>query len=82
MAVGPPLASALENTYEGMWVQWVSGAYTAGIPPNTLPQVTTRGAIDEAKRLFTMAHDKCSDSVVLAAGYRHMHIPAPVSLSV
>lgn len=69
-SVGPALADSLEDTYEEMWVQGVGGAYTAGFPANLLPGGTTQGAIDEAKGLFTMAHDKCPDSVILAGGYR------------
>ena len=53
-----------------MWVQGVGGAYKAEIPPNLLPAGTTQESIDEAKTLFTMAHDKCPDSTVVAGGYR------------
>ena len=70
--VGPALANALGDTYNGMWVQGVGEAYTATFPPNLLPAGTTQDAIDEAKNLFTRAHDKCPDSVVLAGGYRYV----------
>lgn len=56
-----------------MWVQGVGGDYTASWTPNFLPVGTTQEAIDEAKSLFTMAHDKCPDSVVLAGGYRYVN---------
>ena len=67
---GPPLVGALDDTYEDMWVQGVGGPYTGSTAANFLPLGTTQKSIDEAKRLFTMAHDKCPGSVVLADGYR------------
>ncbi|MBE3041769.1 cutinase family protein [Candidatus Bathyarchaeota archaeon] len=67
---GPPLVGALDDTYEDMWVQGVGGPYTGSTAANFLPLGTNQESIDEAKRLFTMAHDKCPDSVVLAGGYR------------
>lgn len=68
--VGPALADALDDMYDGMWVQGVGGPYAAKTLDNLLPLGTTQEAIDEAKRLFSVAHDKCSDSVVLTGGYR------------
>jgi cutinase len=50
-------------------VQGVGGPYTAGLADNFLPEGTTRGAIDETKRLFTLANTKCPNTPVVAGGY-------------
>ncbi|KAK3308345.1 cutinase-domain-containing protein [Chaetomium strumarium] len=36
---------------------------------NFLPAGTSRAAIDEAKRLLTLANQKCPDAAVVAGGY-------------
>ncbi|KAF7551814.1 hypothetical protein G7Z17_g4748 [Cylindrodendrum hubeiense] len=67
---GPVLASALEDKYgDGIWIQGVGGAYTAGLSPNFLPKGTNQASIDEAKRLFTLAHTKCPNTPVVTGGY-------------
>ncbi|KAK4034186.1 carbohydrate esterase [Parachaetomium inaequale] len=69
-STGPAVASALSTTYRNsIWIQGVGGPYTAGLPENALPAGTTQAAIDEAKRLFTMAHTKCPSAAVVAGGY-------------
>ncbi|KAI3398350.1 hypothetical protein diail_9442 [Diaporthe ilicicola] len=70
-SAGPIVAAALERQYgdSQVWVQGVGGPYTADLQSNTLPDGTSRAAIDEAKRLFTLANTKCPDSAVVAGGY-------------
>lgn len=50
-------------------MQGVGGPYNAGLTENFLPAGTSRAAIDEAKRLFTMANTKCPGSAITAGGY-------------
>lgn len=73
--VGLPLAGSLEDTYKGMWVQGVGGAYTASVGGNFEALGTTQEAIDQAKNLFTVAYDKCPSSAVVAGGYRYEFHP-------
>ncbi|KAK3291253.1 carbohydrate esterase family 5 protein [Chaetomium fimeti] len=70
ISAGPNVASALERDFRNdIWVQGVGGPYSAGLAENFLPAGTSQGAIDEAKRLFTMANTKCPDAAVVAGGY-------------
>jgi cutinase len=69
ISAGPNVASGLERDFRNMWVQGVGGPYSAGLAENFLPAGTSRGAIDEAKRLFTMANTKCPNAAVVAGGY-------------
>jgi cutinase len=70
ISAGPNVASALERDFRNdIWVQGVGGPYSAGLAENFLPAGTSRGAIDEAKRLFTMANTKCPNAAVVAGGY-------------
>ncbi|KAK3297170.1 cutinase-domain-containing protein [Chaetomium fimeti] len=68
-STGPAVASALTRTYSDMWVQGVGGPYDAGLGDNALPAGTSKAAIDEAKKMFTMANEKCPDAAVVAGGY-------------
>lgn len=43
--------------------------YSAGLAENFLPAGTSQEAIDEAKRMYTMAHDKCPSAKVVTGGY-------------
>ncbi|KAK4098527.1 carbohydrate esterase family 5 protein [Parathielavia hyrcaniae] len=69
-STGPAVAEELEDEYRrDLWVQGVGDPYTAGLADNALPQGTSRAAIGEAQRLFTMANTKCPNAAVVAGGY-------------
>ncbi|KAI8801447.1 carbohydrate esterase family 5 protein [Cladochytrium replicatum] len=69
-SAGQNVADGLQNQYpNNLWVQGVGGSYTAGLGDNFLPAGTTRAAIDEAKRLFTLASIKCPSAAIVAGGY-------------
>ncbi|RGP77053.1 cutinase 3 [Fusarium longipes] len=69
--LGPLVASRLEAKYgkNGVWVQGVGGAYTAGVGENALPRGTTTAAIREMVGHFNDANQKCPDAVIVAGGY-------------
>ncbi|KAG9257588.1 cutinase [Emericellopsis atlantica] len=69
LSAGPILASALERQIGNIWIQGVGGPYNAGLSPNFLPAGTNRASIDEAKRLFQLAHSKCPNTPVVTGGY-------------
>ena len=50
-------------------MQGVGGPYTAGLVENLLPLGTSRAAIDEAKRLLTLAGTKCPNAAIALGGY-------------
>lgn len=64
----------MEGDFRSIWIQGVGGPYDADLAPNFLPKGTNQRSIDEAKRLFTMAHDKCPDTPVVTAGYRYVFL--------
>ena len=70
-SAGPSVAEKLQEHYgrNNVWVQGVGGPYTAGLVENALPAGTTRGAIDEAKRLFNLAASKCPSTPIVSGGY-------------
>lgn len=71
LSAGTNVASALEREFRNdIWVQGVGDPYDAALSPNFLPAGTTQGAIDEAKRMFTLANTKCPNAAVVAGGYR------------
>ena len=72
LLAGPLLAGSLERQLgdNNVWVQGVGGPYQALLSPNFLPEGTNRQSIDEAKRLFRLAHSKCPNARIFAAGYR------------
>ncbi|KAM5342174.1 hypothetical protein ACJ41O_015205 [Fusarium nematophilum] len=70
ISAGPNVAGGLEREYgDDIWVQGVGGPYDATLVANILPAGTTKEAIDEAKRLFALANQKCPQAAVVAGGY-------------
>lgn len=70
ITVGPVLTRALESEFpDSIWIQGVSSPYDALISPNLLPKGTNQKSINEAKRLFRLAREKCPDTPVVTAGY-------------
>ncbi|KAM0378507.1 hypothetical protein ACHAPY_006201 [Fusarium culmorum] len=69
--LGPRVASALESKYgrNGVWIQGVGGAYTAGVGENALPRGTTTAAIREMVGHFNDANQKCPNAIIVAGGY-------------
>jgi cutinase len=68
-STGPIVASALKRKYGQVWIQGVGSPYSAGMIENTLPDGTTKGAIDEAAKMFNQAHEKCPDVPIVSGGY-------------
>ncbi|KAK1625080.1 cutinase [Colletotrichum phormii] len=71
ISAGPIVGDALKSRYGSsqVWVQGVGGPYSADLASNFLPQGTSTVAINEAKRIFTLANTKCPNSAVVAGGY-------------
>ncbi|KAK4039502.1 cutinase [Parachaetomium inaequale] len=70
LIVGPSVATGLETSFRNsVWVQGVGGPYGATLGDNFLPAGTSRAATNEAKRLFTMANQKCPNAAIVAGGY-------------
>ncbi|WYZ43266.1 hypothetical protein EsH8_VI_000965 [Colletotrichum jinshuiense] len=72
ISAGPIVGDALESRYGAsqVWVQGVGGPYSADLASNFIvPAGTSRVAINEAKRLFTLANTKCPNSAIVAGGY-------------
>lgn len=69
MSLGPLLASALKSRLgqSGVWVQGVGGPYGATLMDNVWPAGSSEAAIQEMKRLFTLASTKCPKARILAA---------------
>ncbi|KAF5566885.1 cutinase [Fusarium phyllophilum] len=81
ITVGPILVEAMQLAIPDIWIQGVGGPYTADLAPNFLPEGTTDASIDEAKRLFQMAYDKCPDTAVVTAGYSQGTVVVGYALS-
>ncbi|KAF2397428.1 cutinase [Trichodelitschia bisporula] len=71
MSMGPAVCSGLKAKLGAGSVacQGVGGPYSAGLMDNVAPAGTTAGAINEAIRMFQMAHTKCPQSTIVAGGY-------------
>ncbi|KAK2762444.1 cutinase [Colletotrichum kahawae] len=71
ISAGPIVADALERIYgaSNVWVQGVGGPYLADLASNFLPDGTSSAAINEAKRLFTLANTKCPNAAIVSGGY-------------
>lgn len=82
LLAGPLLAASLERQLgdSNVWVQGVGGPYQALLSPNFLPEGTNRQSIDEAKRLFRLAHSKCPNAKIFAAGYRYVGVAPHLDL--
>ncbi|KAF5239333.1 hypothetical protein FANTH_9992 [Fusarium anthophilum] len=81
ITVGPILVEAMQLAIPDIWIQGVGGPYTADLAPNFLPEGTTDASIDEAKRLFQMAYDKCPETAVVTAGYSQGTVVVGYALS-
>jgi cutinase len=70
-STGPAVARVLERTYgaDGIWVQGVGSPYRADLGSNALPSGTSTAAINEAVRMFNMAHTKCPTTPIVSGGY-------------
>ncbi|EAU37095.1 cutinase precursor [Aspergillus terreus NIH2624] len=68
---GMPTCNALKTKLGSDQVacQGVGGAYTAGLIPNFLPNNTDQASIDEATKMFDLAHTQCPDAQIVAGGY-------------
>jgi cutinase len=71
MSTGPAVARKLEAKYGrgNVWVQGVGGPYKADVQGNLLPEGSAPAAIEEAVRLYEMAHEKCPDTAIVTGGY-------------
>lgn len=74
-STGPALTGTLEDNLDSLWVQGVGGPYDAALGDNMLPKGTSQEAIDEAIRLFTLAHEKCPEASIVTGGYRYIIPP-------
>jgi len=68
-STGPALTRSLEREFRDIWIQGVGGPYDATTADNLLPKGTSQAAIDEAKRLFNLANQKCPNAKVVTGGY-------------
>jgi cutinase len=63
------MSGVLEREISSIWIQGVGGPYDASVADNVGLLGTSQEAIDEATRLFQMAHEKCPDSAIVTGGY-------------
>jgi cutinase len=72
--MGPTVCSGLKSKFKGdVACQGVGGAYSAGLMDNVSASGTSAGAISEALKMFTTAHSKCPNSIIVAGGYRYVY---------
>ncbi|TID15288.1 hypothetical protein E6O75_ATG08541 [Venturia nashicola] len=69
-SMGPAVCKGLKSKFSNdVACQGVGGAYKAGLADNVAPAGTTAGAIAEATKMFTEAHQKCPQTKIVAGGY-------------
>jgi cutinase len=68
--MGPSVCKLLRNDYgDRIGCDGLGPAYSGGLGDNMRPKGTTEEAIAEGVRVFTLAHTKCPNSVVVFAGF-------------
>jgi hypothetical protein len=79
--MGPTLCSNLRRQLRaiGVGCQGVGGSYSGALISNIMPGSTSKGGINEAKRMFNMAASRCPNTKILAGGYSYVHCFAPVT---
>jgi cutinase len=70
VTMGPPVCRGLKAAYgEKLGCDGLGPAYTGGLLDNVSQKGTTDAAIAEGVKIFTLAHTKCPDSVLVFAGF-------------
>lgn len=79
--IGPETCSALKGKLGSGKVacQGVGGDYTASMFDNASLQFTSQAAINEAKRYFTRAVQKCPNAKIVFGGYRYSVLTSSLS---
>lgn len=69
--VGPALCDGLKESFpDAVACQEVAPEYVADLQSNYRPKGTSDVAIEEAQELFQLAKSKCSNTTIVAGGYR------------
>jgi cutinase len=71
-SMGPIICNGLKKKYgdKSVLCQGVGNGYTASITDNIGGVGTSRAAIAEATKMFTMAASQCPDAIITFGGYR------------